>query len=214
MFTPESLKTKVEPDDPIESACEYAARFLNEKERTEIFELLYSSLADNSKLSPEKQVAKIIGVTTQIVYDWKRKTKIPGQKNSARIMAELLRAGLQQSNPRIKAIFEKVGREMFQSYILFLDKDLYNFYELQYDYVRKATLKYLPSLFIILLYDVGFEKPNYASPRYHGQPLGRIIYPNSKAQMLNALPSFNESKEMLQKLLERAQKRYDEFNIV
>lgn len=38
-------------------------------------------------------MAATIGVTTQIVFDWKRKTKTPGERNSAKMLEVLLKTG-------------------------------------------------------------------------------------------------------------------------
>ena len=214
---PDSPKTVVQEKkvaDSAESSCEYAARFLNKKERTEIFEILLSLLHSNSELSPENQVVKIVGVTPQMVFRWKAKTDTPGPSASAKILSELLKRDPRRTDSRIEAISEKVKREMLKTYIFFLDKELYNFYEIQYEHVRKSTLEYMQSLLSVLLFDEGFEQPQYYSPYYYGQPLGQALSTRTRVQILNrALPDFKTSTEKLKGLLERVQKSLNTWMI-
>jgi hypothetical protein len=156
-------------------------------------------------------------VTTQVVYDWKRKEKIPGEKNSAKIMAELLKRDPQLNNKEIKTIAAKVGHMMLQSYILFLDQLLFNFYEIQSNDVVDDSMDYFKHLLNILLYNQGFRPPNRIPPEYGGhyigQPIGLILNFNTKGRILNnSLPDFNQSKQALEELLTGVQSTYDKWN--
>lgn len=105
---------------------------------------------------------------------------------------------------------------MIQSYIFFLDEELANFFDLQYELIRKSALKYLPNLIDILLVDAALRQPNYSSPHYTGQSLGiGIILPNLRAQKLNrALPlaSFKKSKEQIESLLKSTDEAYEQWS--
>jgi hypothetical protein len=172
-----------------DKACEYIARFLNAEERQELLELLL-------KL---KQTGDLKAIS---------------QEDAAEVLSELLTLDPKRRNPQLKAILEKAAREMFQAFIFFLDDELYNFYQLQYEHVRNSATAYLPSLITVLLFDAGFEEPYFTSPLYHGQPLGRPVYPSARAQMLvEDLPSFPEAKLNLSKLLDRVQKRFNEWGL-
>ena len=120
------------------------------------------------------------------------------------------------TNPFIRKIAEKISRKMIQSYIFFLDEELANFFDLQYELIRKSALKYLPNLIDILLVDAALRQPNYSSPHYTGQSLGiGIILPNLRAQKLNrALPlaSFKKSKEQIESLLKSTDEAYEQWS--
>jgi hypothetical protein len=172
-----------------DKACEYAARFFDDEDRKKVIDLLL----------------KLKQTGTSEAF---------AKAGAAEVLSALLKLDPKRADPEFKAVLEKAARSMFESFIFFLDEELVNFYELQYEHVRNSAAAYLPSLITVLLFDAGFEEPYYTSSLYHGQPIGRPVYPSARAQMLfEDLPNFSMAKLNLAKLLERVQKKYDEWGL-
>jgi hypothetical protein len=95
-FLKESEVQDCEKQQLTETLCKNAVFFLNEAERTKIFELLFWLISDSkiysiyTNLSPEKCLARIVGVSKEMVFRWKNKEGVPGQENTAKMLKELL----------------------------------------------------------------------------------------------------------------------------
>jgi hypothetical protein len=123
-----SLEEKRPIDYSMERMCKYVARFLEDEERTELFQLLLSLLTgsselrlpsiftDRSETSPEKKIAEIVGVSNRVVFKWKQKQTIPSPENTAKILLELLRRDPGRVNPRLNSILRTVGKEAIKTY--------------------------------------------------------------------------------------------------
>jgi len=114
----------------IESNCSYIARFLENHERVELFEMLLSLLTESKELhfstiltkqvdsSPEKHLSKIINVSQRVVFKWKNKQTIPNVENTARILMELLKRDPGRVNNRLNLILVSVKERAFEVYTL------------------------------------------------------------------------------------------------
>ena len=190
-----------------ELCYEYASRFLNDNERTELFEVLVSLLKSKpiSSLTPERQVAKMLGISDTIVYEWKRKVKIPSPKNTAKILTAIMKCDPEKVNPHLAALCDKLMDNVLKTYVLLLDKEFSGV--VRYRNVRDLALKYIPALTTILLYNVGFEYPEPFPYRRLGVNQGFKLKLINEKYLLYLYNSIGA----IRPLVDKAQAIYDDY---
>ena len=203
---PEIRSEEVLSIELTESTCVYMARFLNSKQRSEVFDLLLELKRGNPQISPEKQVSKSVHVSITRVYEWKNKTAIPKPENAARILSQLLKLDPERSNPRINAIVENIQCKILNTYVLLLDKKLYDKNPAQLEVIRQTNLQYLPSLVWVLLFDQNIIRPSSYQHHYPGYTLNPEIRSQKNKEDLAPIL---ESANRLRMLLDRVQDKYD-----
>jgi transcriptional regulator with XRE-family HTH domain len=196
----------------IESCYEHASYFLNNAERFELFEILLDHLykKPESALTPERQVAKIIGVSDMTVSKWKNKVTHPNQEHAAKILSEITKRDPNRINSRIAALSNKLMEEVFNTYVQLLDKEAFDRnrnYRCVRTYSGDLTREYVFDLAILLLFDQELaEMPSFL--KYHGftyNPEWRRKY------MQSYLKGLQDSIDKLKKLVNKSQAKYDRY---
>ena len=203
------IKSNSEDTISPEMCYEYASRFLDAAERTELFQMLVDLLYSKpqSNLTPERQVAKILAVSDTIVYEWKRAIKVPNSENTAKILNEITKRGAGY-NQRFEILKNKMMDQVFKTYILLLDRESFIKQTVRYSNVRESALKYIPALTTILLYDKGIVIPE-SLPSYRGYPLPYDV----KLKLIEQrLPYLNASILAIRQLVDQAQQIYKDFS--
>jgi hypothetical protein len=212
MIEEKSVSKPKSAQNQAEICYEHASCFLNEEERTEAFKILLSLLDSKpeSALTPERQVAKIIKVSDMAVSKWKNKLTAPSSQTSAKILFEIMKRDPNRINPRIAALSNKLMEEVFNTYILLLDKNAFDRNQ-NYRYIRSSlsdlTQEYVSYIAILLLFDKGLAVvpsfPNYSSYSYNPEWKRR--------NMQDYLRGLHQSIDALKKLVDRAQIIYNSY---
>jgi hypothetical protein len=193
---------------------EHVCYFLNDEERYGLFEILLSLIHSKpeSALTPERQIARIIGVSDMAVSKWKNKHNSLGPKTSAKILSEIMKRDPNRINPRIATLSNKLLEEVFSTYVLLLDKEAFD-RNIAYRDVRTAscdlTQDYVSALATLLLFDQELsDLPSflqYSNDGYTYNPEWRRKY------MQHYLKGLQHSIDRLRKLVDKSQAKYDRY---
>lgn len=97
---------------PTEKQLELAAQFLSKDERLRIFKKFLKQLKENPiyEVTPERQAARFLQVSDQIVYQWVRKQKVPAIEKTAKMLNYLI-----EKNPgSVSSLIKNLKKQIFE----------------------------------------------------------------------------------------------------